>query len=133
MKNSICVFLAFVFATSLASAAAYEITKEDRDFFNELRTAVLADDAARVAALVQFPISVRVKEKEITLTGSRDFAQHYREIVTSDVKTAVRQQSAERLQKNWQGVMIGSGQIWFEEIKPEGAQKFVRKVIAFNP
>jgi hypothetical protein len=131
MKRRILFFFAFLL--TLSAAVAYDVTAQDKAFFGELRTAVLADDRERLAALVQYPISVRLSGKEVTLATPREFTERYREIITNDVKGAVKQQSADKLQKNWQGVMIGKGEIWFGRIKPAGAPQFVHKVIAVNP
>ena len=129
-------FIIFILTVSIALADAgdaYPVTTGDRDFLGELRTAVLSGDAGRVALLVQFPISVPEKNGRIELKGARDFTLHYKEIFTEKVKSAIRQQVPEKLQKNWQGVMIGKGEIWFDEIEVREGEGFVRKIIGINP
>lgn len=132
MKTPLLLFVALLMTVTV-SAAAYDVTPEDRAFFHELRAAVLKDDTAQVAALVLYPIPVRMKGQAHTLTSAREFTARYQEIMTDSVREAIRRQSAEKLRKNWQGVMIGAGAIWFEKVKPAGTSQFVYRVIALNP
>jgi hypothetical protein len=50
------------------------------------------------------------------------------------VIAAIQKQEPERLFKNWRGVMIGSGEVWFGAIKlSDGQQEYSYFILGANP
>ncbi|MGE5537817.1 MAG: hypothetical protein ACM30I_04315 [Gemmatimonas sp.] len=91
----------------------FALNDEDRAFLEQLQRAVAADDRSWVADQVRYPINV-------TLGGVRDFVldrdeflAHYDEIINARVRGAIMAQRFDALFKNWQGTMIGRGEVWF--------------------
>lgn len=82
-------------------------------FFTELQQAVTNDDADALAQMVAYPISVTIDGESVDIAGESEFVTDFDQIFTSDVKDAVTSQSYETLFANWQGVMIGDGEVWF--------------------
>ncbi|WP_245944903.1 hypothetical protein [Pelagibacterium lacus] len=82
-------------------------------FFTELQQAVTNDDADALAQMVAYPISVTIDGESVEIAGESEFVTDFDQIFTSDVKDAVTSQSYETLFANWQGVMIGDGEVWF--------------------
>lgn len=87
-----------------------------RQFFETLQKAVADDDKAAVAALVDYPFQARIKGKAVKLKDAAHFVTSYDQIMTAKVKQAVAKQSYATLFANWQGVMIGDGEIWFSGV-----------------
>lgn len=98
------------------------------DFFANLQKAVAAGDKAAVAAMVDYPFQARIGGKAVKLTDAGHFVASYDKVVTAKVKEAVTKQSYATLFANWQGVMIGDGELWFSGVG-DGDQI---KIIAIN-
>jgi len=82
-------------------------------FFTELQQTVANDDADALAQMVAYPIAVTIDGESVEIAGEGEFISEFDQIFTSDVKDAVMSQSYETLFANWQGVMIGDGEVWF--------------------
>lgn len=92
--------------TLLGDAAQYE------QVFKALQQAVASDDRAAVAALVRYPLSVEIDGSKHEIADAAAFQRDYERIVTAPVARAIASQSFDTVFANWQGVMIGNGQVW---------------------
>ncbi|MEK7948390.1 hypothetical protein WKR98_26870 [Pigmentiphaga sp. YJ18] len=84
-----------------------------RGFFDKLKQAVAAGDKAAVAAMADYPFRTRVEGKAVTIRDAGHFIADYDRIITPKVKDAVSRQTYSELFANWQGISVGSGEIWF--------------------
>lgn len=82
----------------------------------DLQAAVAADDAAKVASLVQYPISVDIGGRKTTLKTEQAFVARYQELMTPDIRKAIVDTKYGDLFVNYKGVMFGSGQAWINGI-----------------
>lgn len=85
-------------------------------FFDELKKAVAADDKQAVASMVEYPFQARINDKAVKIRDKKHFIAGYDKIITPKVKNAVAKQTYPTLFANWQGVMIGDGEVWFSGI-----------------
>lgn len=85
-------------------------------FFYEIKETVLNGDSHKLSIMNSYPLNVFTKKGEITVNNKDEFIKHYDTIVTPNIVNAVRDQSFENLLSNYQGIMIGDGQIWFSGI-----------------
>ena len=110
-------------ASSTATSAADQAVNDSIDsnlgdhtryqaVIQDLQAAVTADDAAKVASLVRYPISVDIGGKNTTLKNEQDFVARYRELMTPDIRKAIVETKYSDLFVNYKGVMFGSGQAW---------------------
>ncbi len=76
------------------------------------RKAVATHDAADVAALVRYPIKVTISGRVRLIHSPAAFVAHYDAIVTPAIAKAVTQGKYEDLMVNYQGVMLGQGEMW---------------------
>lgn len=98
-----------------------------------LQKAVAAHDAAGVAALVSYPIGVKVHGKETNIKSAKVFVDHYDGIMTPSITKAVVNQKYEDLTVNYQGIMFGDGQVWVNGICHDNAcNNFDVKVITIQ-
>jgi hypothetical protein len=88
--------------------------EETRPFFETLQSSVAAGDRAKVCTMMNYPLRVATMSDKIANEAS--CLQKYDRIFTAPVRDAVHQQRFDDLFANWQGVMIGNGQIWFSGI-----------------
>lgn len=99
-----------------------------RSFFDTLKKAVADGDKAAVAAMVDYPFQARIGGKSRKIRDAAHFIADYDQIITAKVKHALAAQTYETLFANWQGVMIGDGEIWFSGVGDAG----VVKITAIN-
>ena len=96
--------------------------------------AVAAKDAAAVAALVEYPLKVKLGGKSASIANAREFVAHYGEIVTPAMASAIASQPYGKLFVNYQGVMFGSGEAWINGIcKDAACKQFDVKVVTLQP
>lgn len=85
-------------------------------FFDNLKKAVAAGDKAAVAAMIEYPFQVRIGGKSLKIRDAAHFIADYDQVITAKVKHALQGQTYETLFANWQGVMVGQGEIWFSGV-----------------
>ena len=102
--------------------------KRVEEFLHGLQQAVAKDQRARVAAMVQYPVNVVIAGKKIRLRNKPDFLKRYDLVMNRKVRDAIAGQKPEDLFANYQGVMIGGGEIWFNQLY---RSKLI-KIIAIN-
>jgi hypothetical protein len=105
-------------ATAMAAENVHETNTgltdaEVRKFFTELQRAASTRDVRGMAALTKFPLRVNGK---VSVKNRREFIVNYRKIIKKRVRLAVEKQRYETLFSNYQGVMIGDGELWFARV-----------------
>jgi len=88
-------------------------------FLGSLQAAVRTDKPAAVADLIAFPLRVNEPARKTLVKTRAEFVRSYARIFTPSVRAAILKQGATDLFRNWQGYMIGNGQIWFTGICPD--------------
>jgi hypothetical protein len=104
---------------------------EARKFLGLIKELISLKDRQKLALLVDYPINVNLHGKTVQIKSRKDFIRNYNEIITPRVRKSALKQNFEDLFVNWQGVMIGSGEIWFGAVIQKGGQT-VLKIIAIN-
>ncbi len=80
--------------------------------FKALQQGVASGDRAAVAMLVRYPVRVDTDGNTREIADAATFQREYDSIVTPPVARAITAQSFDTVFANWQGVMIGNGQVW---------------------
>lgn len=112
---------------ALGDHAAY------RAAFDAIQKAVTDDDGAAFAAWVSYPIKVTTDGEEMSIADAGQFAEHYDNIVTDEIKTAISDQAWAGLFVNDQGVMFGNGQVWLNGIcKDDQCAQFDVKIVTIQ-
>ena len=100
------------------AVAGIDNAAEFEKAFNVLQAAVAANNRNKVADFILYPLRVNGWRDELKGKGTyqfetrQDLLDHYDEIFTPQVKTAIIQQKTGNLFVNWQGVMVGKGEAW---------------------
>jgi len=105
--------------TVLGGHAPYETV------IRAFQAGVTAHDAAAVAALVRYPITVRAGGKKLVVRNAATFVRNYDAIVTPPIAQAITAQKYDELMVNGQGVMFGSGEAWINGVCLDAACKRV--------
>ncbi|HTH54260.1 MAG TPA: hypothetical protein VL495_09930 [Edaphobacter sp.] len=94
--------------------------------FTGLKQAVEKHDAAAVAALISYPITINPRTKKaISIRTPKTFIARYDQIVTPHIADVIEKQKYEDLFVNDQGAMFGSGEVWIAGICKDKACKQV--------
>jgi hypothetical protein len=105
-----------------------EVAKEARDFLGKLRNAVERGDKKQVASMVHYPLNVHFADKTVVIRNPAEFTRNYGRIVNDSVKAKITDEKSSRCMfANWQGFMVGDGEVWFQEFS-----QGVLKIITFN-
>jgi bla regulator protein BlaR1 len=81
--------------------------------FNEVKALVAKGDKAKVADYIKYPINAYIDGTRQSITSKDQFIKNYDKIFTSKVRTAFLNQDVSTTFVNYQGVMVGNGELWF--------------------
>jgi hypothetical protein len=115
--------LALLLPSTTAAASADMTEDQSAQFLAALQDAVKAGQPKAVAALVIFPLRVYHGRKAQRVKDAPAFMHDYPHIFTPTVTKAVLAQKPGELFHNWQGAMIGNGQVWFSGVCTDAACK----------
>lgn len=101
-----------------------DFAQKSRTFLSGLQSAVKAEDKAKVAAMISYPVLVIHGSRRTHIKTKAEFLNQYDAIFDAQVRQAIAQQSAKCLFGNYQGAMIGDGEVWFRE-QQNGTMKIV--------
>lgn len=104
-----------------------------RTAFDAIQKAVADDDKAASAEWVSYPIIITADGEEMSIADAAQFVEHYDNILTEEIKTAITDQTWADLFANYQGVMFGNGQVWVNGIcKDDKCTEFDVKIITIQ-
>ena len=112
----------------LGSDAAVE------QFVANVKKAVAKGDKIWLAANLFYPLKVRISEKlALNLKSKNQFLLQYDKIFTTAFKSALNKTFSHNLFNNYQGIMIGDGEIWINNALNATEAKPMFQIIAINP
>lgn len=94
-----------------------------RDAITAFQRAVKAHDAAAVAALVSYPITVRIGGSKRSIKTPQKFIAMYDSIMTPAIAAAVQDEPYGDMMVNAKGVMLGRGEVWISGVCRDKACK----------
>ncbi|HVU16465.1 MAG TPA: hypothetical protein VHD32_06050 [Candidatus Didemnitutus sp.] len=132
MKSSLLLLFGFVAIFTMKARADYDVTSADRKFLSEVLAAIERKDADWIAAHTAFPIAVTTKAQPRIVTNEEEFSAIVLHRLTPELLGRFQVAEKEAPFKNWQGVMIGSGLLWCERIRPVGVPSWEYRIFAFG-
>ena len=91
-------------------------TRRAEDFLLALKSAVQANDKARVASMVKYPVKVYLPDhKSRTLRTPQQLRAQFDWLFNADTRNAINTQVPQCMFARDQGAMIGNGQVWFQD------------------
>jgi hypothetical protein len=91
-------------------------------FLASLKAAVKAQDKRKVAGMARYPLLVNLSKSHKQIKTAAQLIAEYDRLFTTSIRKAIEEQTSACLFANWQGVMIGNGEVWFDE-QPNGSMK----------
>jgi hypothetical protein len=112
----------------------YPIKPSDKAYFGQVQKAVLEENVEWFSGAMSYPLVLKTSTGDVTLKDKTDVKRHAALIFSAHMKSVVGKQSSNSLFKNWQGVMIGDGEIWFSEVseKTTNGNALVYRITAVN-
>lgn len=97
-------------------AALFGNPLEWKAFFEELKEAAANKDAERLSQMVGYPLPVHSKSGRLQIQTSEEFIDRFPQIFGERVVKAIQDQVFDDLFVNYQGCMVGSGEVWFSTV-----------------
>jgi len=98
--------------------------KAARAFLADLQAAVQGNDKDKIAGMVSYPLNFIHDGKRSRIRDKQNFLGRYDAIFSEHVRATILKQSSQCLFGNYQGEMIGNGEVWFSEMQ-DGAVKII--------
>ena len=126
-------------------ALAQDFDQAVRDLFNDdpdryrtviegFQAALRDGDAAAAAGFVEYPIEVEVGGDKRIVRDAADFAANFDAIVTPEIAAAVQDEPLTEMMVNYQGVMLGQGEVWVSGVCRDAAcEASDVRVVAIQP
>lgn len=86
---------------------------EFEKMFNTVKELVADGNKEGVEKYIIYPLRINTPKEKTTIKTKKEFIKNYDAIFTDKVKTVLENQKVKDLFVNYQGVMVGDGQIWF--------------------
>ena len=104
-----------------------------RAAFDAIQQAVGDGDAAGFAKWVSYPIKVVADGEDMQLSDEEQFAEHYDNILTDEIRQAILDQAWASVLVNADGIMFGNGQVWMNGIcKNDSCSEFDVKIVTIQ-
>lgn len=100
-----------------------EIAAGEVAFFNTLQSAVRRGDKRWVADHVSYPLRINTDKGAVYVENEALLFANYDRYFSPRIVRAVLDQRPDNLFSNWQGTMIGNGELWFGGDAKDGGYK----------
>ena len=102
---------------------------EVRQFLRDLKSGIASTNEKAICDMIEYPL----RTTDVSVSNAAACRENFGTILNRKVVAAVSAQSFDELFVNYQGVMIGSGQVWFSGIcRDKGCETSDMKIIAVN-
>ena len=87
-----------------------------KTFFDDLQQGAKNTDKEKLAKMVAYPISLKVKKKKLKIKDAKDMVAHFDIVFDAKILETIQKQAYNKLFCNSNGVMFGDGEIWISSI-----------------
>ena len=125
------VSIFFINVTVFAQSTTTQVTLEDTSpknrywvadfddddaveiFANKFKEAVVNKDRNTVASMILYPTKAILKNKAVIINNEKGFLELYDDIFDKDLNSKIANADTHNMFANYQGVMLGDGEVWF--------------------
>jgi hypothetical protein len=115
MLTVLFTLVALAITPDLFASDFYPITESDKKFVAEVVKAVQKKDLAWIAQHMLYPLSVTNSDNTQLVKTEKEFEKILSRKLTDSVSTKIVDAAKQPFFKNWRGVRIGDGLLWFAE------------------
>ena len=118
-----------------SAASPLSVIDANAEFLSRLQSAVRANRKRAILGLVGLPLRVNFDNGAKTYQDRKSIERDFDQIFTPRVRQAILSQRADGLFANYQGAMIGDGEVWFDSscANSECLRKGPIRIRAVNP
>jgi hypothetical protein len=109
------MLLAFLLPRFVLAVDIYPITGDDRKFLTQIVDAVDRKDITWLASHMVYPLSVVTSNQTRVVKGKEEFKPILARELSESLRAKISGEANKPLFKNWQGVMVGGGVLWFSK------------------
>lgn len=99
-------------------------TKDIEEFANKIKLYVTENNKTELAGLIAYPINVDINGSKVSINNKKEFEQKYDDIINAEFKEKINNCYTKYLFSNYMGVMLGNGEIWFENLNHNELQVY---------
>lgn len=85
---------------------------EVENFMKSIKSSILANDKKWIARHVYYPLNVTINKKAVVIKNEKQLIDNFDKIFYTKFKEKIKATYACNLFTNYQGAMLGSGEIW---------------------
>jgi hypothetical protein len=110
----------------------YGTTDDVENFVKRIKKSILENDKDWIANHVSYPIKVTVLKRRITIKNKQQLITNFDNIFYKGYRNKIKLCSPYNLFNNYQGAMLGLGEIWINNSPEARERKFDYKIISIN-
>ncbi|MGB8451342.1 MAG: M56 family metallopeptidase [Anaerocolumna sp.] len=95
-------------------------TKDVEAFASKIKSYVAENNKTGLAELVAYPIKVTINGSKVSISNKEEFEQNYDDIMNAGFEGKITKCYTKYLFSNYMGIMLGDGEIWFENLNDNG-------------
>ena len=96
--------------------SAQNETDETAEFMQKVKNAIAENDKEWLANHIRYPLNTTLNgEEKITVENKQQLIDNFEQIFYPAYKEQIEKHSLSDLFSNWQGTMLGNGEIWIDE------------------
>ena len=100
-----------------SASETFPVTESDRNFLHEVLGAISRKDKVWIADHTVYPLSIVARNKTRLVKTKEEFAVVLNRELTESACAKITNAAKQPLFKNWQGVIVGDGILWFSEYR----------------
>ncbi len=111
----------------------YGIDDDVEKFMKRVKTSILSGDKEWIANHISYPLKTTVfKDKAITIKNKKQLIDNFDQIFHQEFKDKIKSFCVCNMFNNYQGVMLGNGEIWINNRPSSTDDKFDFNITAIN-
>lgn len=110
----------------------YRSTTTDSEvegFMKNVKNAILKNDRQWVISHIKYPINVTLNQKRRAIKNQNQMSVNFSQIFHADFKKKIKEECICNMFTNYQGIMLGDGQIWIEYFKVKSKGQLLIKAL----
>jgi hypothetical protein len=132
MKLLLAALFALSAVVAKAGSSANDVTAADKAFLEDVLVAVEKMDAAWIASHTLLPVAVGSGKERRIVKSEKEFRRVVTRALAPEIAKRMRTDSKEPLFKNWRGVMLGDGILWFTERRASEKEPWRYAILALG-
>ncbi|WP_269526588.1 hypothetical protein [Coraliomargarita parva] len=111
---------------------ARDVIPADESYRDKIVEAVKEGNIGWIADEINYPILVSQENEKIVIQDREAFMKVLSDRLNPSLRKEILSEAKQPLFANWKGLMIGSGHVWFEQIKDNESASWDYRILAFG-